>query len=103
MEHKEFKIRIPWPAVRLGKWPWSRLLPTPGNVLFTLLIVGLLVVAQSVGALPLGRPQGLAPASTSTSTIAYQGRLADATGAPLTGTYNMIFRLCDAVTGGTPL
>jgi hypothetical protein len=90
------------PTVHPVRW-LRALLPTPGNVLFTLLVIALLFWAQSVGALPLGRPQGFAPTSTSTSTIAYQGRLADAAGAPLTGTYNMIFRLYDAASGGTPL
>jgi hypothetical protein len=85
------------PSRRLTGW-----LPTRGNVIFTLAIVALLVVAQSAGALPLGRPRA-APDAASTGTIAYQGRLADAAGAPLTGTYNMIFRLYDAATGGTPL
>jgi hypothetical protein len=75
-------------------------LPSRGNVLFTLLVVGALLWAASAGALPLRAP---AAAGTSTGTIAYQGRLADANGSPLTGTYNMIFRLYDAATGGTPL
>jgi len=104
MDRKRFTLEIPWPnmsrirlASRLTGW-----LPTRGNVIFTLVIAALLVLAQSAGALPLGRPQA-APASTSTGTIAYQGRLADASGAPLTGTYNMIFRLYDVATGGTPL
>lgn len=89
------------PAERKAS-PFSRLLPTPGNVIFTLVMIGLLIAAQSVGALPL--PAALrAPNGISTGTIAYQGRLADANGAPLTGTYNMIFRLYDAATGGTPL
>ena len=74
-----------------------RLLPTPGNVLFTLLVVAGLFWANSVGALPLRAP---AAASTSTGTIAYQGRLADADGNPLTDTYNMIFRLYDVASGG---
>jgi len=77
-------------------------LPSRGNVIFTLAMIGLLVLAQSVGALPSGRSQS-APVATSTGTIAYQGRLADSAGAPLTGTYNMIFRLYDAASGGTPL
>ncbi len=80
---------------------WLRtLLPTPGNVLFTLLVVAGLLWANSVGALPLRAP---AAAGTSTGTIAYQGRLADADGNPLTGTYNMIFHLYDVASGGTPL
>ncbi|MBM4456452.1 MAG: hypothetical protein FJ011_01595 [Chloroflexi bacterium] len=50
-----------------------------------------------------GEHGGIAPTAASTGTIAYQGRLADATGAPLTGTYNMTFRLYTGATGGTPL
>jgi hypothetical protein len=103
MAHKEIKLRIPWPTIRSGGFNFRRLLPTPGNVLFTLVMIALLVAAQTAGALPLGRPQGSAPTAASTGTIAYQGRLADAAGAPLTGTYNMIFRLYDVATGGTPL
>jgi hypothetical protein len=83
---------------RLAGW-----LPSRGNVIFTLVMIGLLIAAQSVGALPLGRPQGIAPTSTSTSTIAYQGRLADANNQPLTGNYGMEFRLYDVSSGGTPL
>jgi hypothetical protein len=102
MEHKEIKLRIPWPTIRSVGFNFRRLLPTPGNVIFTLTMIALLVAAQTAGALPLGRTQ-TAPAAASTGTIAYQGRLADAAGAPLTGTYNMIFRLYDVTTGGTPL
>lgn len=100
MDRKRFTLEVPWPnfsRVRL-----TRLLPTPGNVIFTLAMIALLVAAQSVGALPLGRPLA-ASSATSTGTIAYQGRLADSAGAPLTGTYNMIFRLYDAASAGTPL
>ena len=91
------------PHLNLGRPRWlTGWLPTRGNVLFTLVMIALLVAAQTAGALPLARTQP-APAAASTGTIAYQGRLADAAGAPLTGTYNMIFRLYDAATGGTPL
>ncbi|MBK6432681.1 hypothetical protein [Candidatus Amarolinea dominans] len=79
---------------------FTRLLPTPGNVIFTLAMIALLVLAQSAGALPL-RLTG--PDAPSTNTIAYQGRLADAAGAPLTGTYSIIFRLYNAASGGAPL
>jgi hypothetical protein len=100
MDRKRFTLEIPWP--NFNKVRLTRLLPTPGNVIFTLVMIALLVAAQTAGALPL--PVALrAPAAASTGTIAYQGRLADAAGAPLTGTYNMIFRLNDASTGGTPL
>jgi hypothetical protein len=63
-------------------------------------VVGGLLWAASAGALPLRAP---AAAGTSTGTIAYQGRLADASGNPLTGTYNMIFRLYEAASSGAPL
>jgi len=91
-------LDVPWPSLPATSLRW--LLPTPGNALFTLLVVGALLWAASAGALPLRAP---AAAGTSTGTIAYQGRLADANGSPLTGTYNMIFRLYDAASGGTPL
>lgn len=101
-------IRIPRVVTRVlraGRVGWQnagrRLSPSPGNVVFTLLIVGLLLWAQSAGALPLGRSPGAV--SSSTHTIAYQGRLADAAGAPLTGTYSIIFRLYSAASGGVPL
>ncbi len=74
-------------------------LPTPGNMLFTLVLVFSLLWAQNVGALTLGT----ATSGTSTSTIAYQGRLADSDGTPLTQTLNMSFRLYGVATGGTPL
>lgn len=91
-----------WPRIGPAQRPRLRaLLPTPGNILFTLLIVAGLVLAQSAGALPLRSMQYAVPSST--ATIAYQGRLANAAGEPLNGTYNMIFRLYTVATGGTPL
>ncbi|OGO42020.1 MAG: hypothetical protein A2Z04_00400 [Chloroflexi bacterium RBG_16_57_9] len=89
-----------WPRPNLRRrirW----LLPTPGNALFTLLVVGALLWAQSAGAFPNGRPQGAT--STSTGTLAYQGRLANASGTPITDTVNMSFRLYNVASGGTPL
>ena len=74
-------------------------LPTPGNVIFTIVLIFSLLWAQNVGALTLGA----ATAGTSTSTIAYQGRLADSDGTPLTETLNMSFRLYAQVSGGAPL
>lgn len=78
------------------------LTPHPGTLILTIVVVLGLLWAQSVGALPLGRPLS-APSAASISTIAYQGRLADTAGAPLTGTYGMIFRLYSASSGGVPL
>lgn len=93
-------LRIPLPD---GLGRLRRLLPTPGNVIFTLLMIALLVAARTASALPLGEHRGVASTAASTGTIAYQGRLAGAADAPLTGTYSIIFRLYDAATGGTPL
>lgn len=78
--------------------PWMRrFLSTPGNVLIVLLLVALFWGVR-VGALA---PEATQP--TSTNTIPYQGRLADANGSPLTDTYPMIFRLYNAASGGVPL
>jgi hypothetical protein len=94
------------PSRRSAGW-----LPSRGNVIFTLAMIALLAIAQSAGALPLGRPlepalsaaKGSAHTTASTSTIAYQGRLANANDQPLTGNYGMEFRLYDVSSGGTPL
>lgn len=74
---------------------FSKWLPTRGNVIFTLLIISTLVWAQSAGAFPAPAPE-TETAATSTGTIAYQGRLADADGNPLTDMYPMVFRLYNA-------
>jgi hypothetical protein len=84
------------PAARTNRL--RHLLPTPGNVIFTLVMIAVLLWAQSAGAVPFR-----AESAASTGTIAYQGRLADSAGNPLTSTLNMSFRLYSAVTGGTPL
>jgi len=90
---------LPEPNFRLRRWI-GRLLPTPGNTLFTLLVVAGLLWVTNAGALPLPAP---AAATTSTGTIAYQGRLADSAGNPITETVNMEFRLYDIAEGGAPL
>ena len=77
---------------------WSGLVPNLGNAIFTLLVVTSLLWAQSAGAVPFQ-----AESAASTGTIAYQGRLADSSGNPLTSTLNMSFRLYSATTGGAPL
>ncbi len=76
-------------------------LPAPGNIIFSMIVIIGLVWAQNIGVLSLlAAPNA---ATTSTGTIAYQGRLADSGGNPLTQTVNMIFRLYGAVSGGSPL
>jgi hypothetical protein len=79
-------------------WRWW--LPTPGNVLFTVFVIGSLLWAQTVDAISLGAPLS---ATTATAGIPYQGRLANSSGQPLTQTVNMIFRLYASASGGTPL
>jgi hypothetical protein len=92
--HRSVRVTEKTSSRRLGRW-----LPSPGSVIFTLVMIGLLLWAQTAGALPL--PGDLnAPDAPSTGTIAYQGRLADANGNPLTSTVNMEFRLYNAATGG---
>ncbi len=90
---EESSAQAPSHSRRIPRW-----LPTPGNAIFSLVLVFSLLWAQSVGALNLG-----AAAGTSTSTIAYQGRLADSEGNPLTDTLNMSFRLYGIATGSAPL
>jgi len=78
------------------------LLPTPGNVIFTLVMIAVLLWAQSAGAVSQFAIRN-SQLAASTGTIAYQGRLADSSGNPLTQTLNMSFRLYNASTGGAPL
>jgi len=75
-------------------WLGRQLVPNVGTLL---MVVVLLLTVPSLAA-PLH-----APAATSTSTISYQGRLADSSGNPLTGKYNLEFRIYTVPTGGTPL
>lgn len=94
MSQDRFTISIPKPRVR-----WIRnFMPTPGNVVFTLVMITVLLWAQSAGAVPFR-----AESAASTGTIAYQGRLTDSEGNPLTATVGMIFRLYSVATGGVHL
>ncbi|MEZ4867546.1 MAG: hypothetical protein R3C14_39835 [Caldilineaceae bacterium] len=106
-----FQVYGDWLAQRQGHHRWQAQnidnegrhvwLPQPGNVIFTLVIIGCLVWSQKSGALSLFAAPNAQ--STSTGTIAYQGRLADVAGNPLTQTVNMTFRLYAAASGGAPL
>lgn len=101
MNRKHIGIDIPWPTIHSHKSLFSRWLPTRGNVLFTLLMIALLLWAQTAGALPLFSSPSTT--NTSQSTIAYQGRLADADGNPITKQVSMTFRLYGQREGGVPL
>ena len=77
----------------LARW----LLPTPGS----LILIASLIWGQSVGALPLVRQA--APASPSTTTVHYQGRLADSGGLPVDGLVELQFALYASDTDEAPL
>jgi hypothetical protein len=76
------------------RWLGRQMVPNIGTLL---LVIILLLTIPSLAA-PLR-----APSATSTSTISYQGRLADSSGNPLTDKVNMEFRIYDVPTGGVPL
>ena len=63
--------------------------------LIVCVLAGLTLAGGAVGALPD------APAADVAAEINYQGRLTDAAGAPLNGTYTMRFQIWNAASGGT--
>jgi hypothetical protein len=75
-------------------------LPSRGNVLFTTIAIGVLVIANRAGALSLATPN--AP-TLSTNTIPYQGRIANSAGTPLTGNYEITFAFYNQLSGGSAL
>ena len=79
-------------------WTLRHFLPTPGNAIFTLVVVGLLLWVRPAGAFPTANVDD---ALLSPNTIAYQGRLADTAGTLLNGPHTMVFRLYTVATGGT--
>ena len=90
-----FSFAIPWPNLGQAcafarKW----LLPNPGTL--ALMVIVALAVPALAG-------PSRAPTATSTSTISYQGRLADSSGNPLTDKVNIEFRIYDVPAGGVPL
>ena len=95
MDRKQVSFTVPLPN-RRGVWEFARkwLLPNPGT------LVLMVIFALAIPAVASPRQ---APAASSTSTISYQGRLADSGGNPLTGMYNLEFRVYDVPAGGTPL
>jgi hypothetical protein len=57
---KHLDVRIPlwWPTLRWPSWPGNlrAWLPSRGNVLFVVIVLGALMWAQSVGAFPSAAP-----------------------------------------------
>ncbi|MBU0494702.1 MAG: hypothetical protein KKA73_28875 [Chloroflexi bacterium] len=82
---------------------WSRWLRWLGRQMIPNIGTLLLVVVLLVAVPTLAAPLRASLYSNSTSTISYQGRLADSGGNPLTGKHNLEFRVYDVPTGGTPL
>lgn len=77
---------------------WNRWLPTPGNIFFTLLMIGLLIFTQQTWA--NNGPESVNVPGPSATTINYQGRLAAPDGTPKNGTFGMSFAIYDAASGG---
>lgn len=76
------------------RWLSRQMIPNIGTLI---LVLVLLLTVPSLAA-----PR-FAPEATSTSTISYQGRLADSAGNPLTGYYSLEFRIYDDPVVGAPL
>ena len=78
---------------------FARWLPTPGNTIFTILVLGLLILTQNVWAKPL--QSALNAPGPSATTINYQGRLANPDGTPVSdGVYDLKFALYDTSENG---
>jgi hypothetical protein len=101
-EHKNLFIHI-------GEWwethkrtshitnKWAKWLPTPGNIIFSLLMVTLLIFTQSTWA---NTNVATNTAGSSATTINYQGRLANINGDPQNDDIGMSFTIWDAASGG---
>lgn len=76
----------------------SSWLPTPGNILFTLLIAGLLILTQRAWA--NNGPTSVNAPGPSATTVNYQGRLADSNGNPINDNRTIQFAIYDAASGG---
>lgn len=76
---------------------WSLWLPTPGNLIFTVIVITSLFWIQQAGASTLAR------ATASNILIPYQGRLSNGSGPLPTGNYKIIFALYTGQAGGTAL
>ena len=78
---------------------WQRWLPTPGTVIFTLLMF--IIIGPAAFGMPSFRSD--ATSNTQANLIPYQGYLTDANGNPRNGLHTITLALYDAPTGGTLL
>lgn len=87
------------------------LMPSAGNIIFTVFMISVTFWVQSVGAINLIRPDNRLTAEmqmaqttgNASCTIPYQGYLADTDNKPLDGPYDMTFRLYQRASGGNAL
>jgi len=87
------------------------LMPSAGNIIFTVFMISVTFWVQSVGAINLIRPDNRLTAEmqmaqttgNASCTIPYQGYLADTDNKPLDGPYDMTFRLYQQASGGNAL
>lgn len=78
---------------------WRLWLPTPGNLIFTFLVIGVLFAGQNLRAEPNKEESGGGNAST--NVINYQGYLTNGSGIPEDGVVDLTFSIWDAAVGGT--
>src|SRR5438045_3745163 len=75
-------------------------LPARGSALFTLLVAVALILTGNARAAAPGAPLA---SGASTAVIPYQGRLTNAGGVPLSGSYTLTFKLYSVSSGGSAL
>ena len=73
---------------------WQRWLPTPGNIIFTMIAIVCTLGIQQLWAMS---------ANNSVPTLPYQCYLTDSSGTALNGSYQLSFKVYDAPTGGSLL
>ncbi len=104
-EHKALlEHLVEWQKTRqyiksTSKRNWAHWLPTLGNVIFTLALIGLLILTQNVWA--RGLTSSANTPGPSANTVNYQGNLANPDGTPVAdGPYTLSFSLYDAASSG---
>jgi len=78
-------------------------LPSPGNIVFMVLLIGLTLVGQDVFGRSDDLPQAEAATESIPKKIPYQGYLTDENSKPLDGLYQMTFRIYAQSSGGSAI